>query len=90
MKTGIRSTLLACGFRRLSFDKDFGDGVYNERWGNGSDEIILKWKGIKMSRIEANECRILGAPGKCEKCNSKTRYAVKVNDRWANWCGCGN
>lgn len=90
MKKDIRSALMASGFTRSNATRDFGDGVYVETWTNGTDEILLKWKGIKMTRIESNECRKLDNAGRCEKCNSKTRWTVKVADRWANWCGCVN
>lgn len=28
--------------------------------------------------------------GKCEKCGAAAETRVKVLDRWAYWCGCGN
>lgn len=90
MKQALRESLADQGFSRRSNTRDFGTGHYEETWSNGTDDVQLRWKHANMLRIEANEHQQSATREKCEKCGTSTRWAVKVLDRWAVWCGCGN
>lgn len=43
-----------------------------------------------LKRIKRCAHRAIESFHGCEKCGKLTNWQVKVVDRWATWCGCGN
>lgn len=86
-----------CGHSSLLHAGEHGGGRCLGRVSSGYQGLDCRcgrFKGRKhltdIERIIRIEHRALESFHGCEKCGKLTNWQVKVVDRWATWCGCGN